>query len=48
MRVTASVLQLAGLASVVVGAVLEFGLPGVLVSSGITAVYVGLAMERDV
>jgi hypothetical protein len=42
----ASIVQLAGLASAVVGAVLEFGLSGGLVAGGVSAVFVGVAMEQ--
>ncbi len=48
MRVVASVLQLAGLAGVCVGAALEFGTAGLAASVGVAAVFVGLAMDRDI
>ena len=43
----ATVLQLVGLAAVIVGASLEFGAPGGVAGAGVATVYVGLAMERD-
>jgi hypothetical protein len=42
-----TLLQLAGLGAIVVGASLEFGAPGGVAGAGLGAVYVGLAMERD-
>ena len=46
-RVLASVLQLAGLFLVVVGAVVEYGTAGLLAAVGVASVFVGLAMDRD-
>ena len=43
----ASILQIIGLAAVIVGASLEYGTSGAVASAGVGAVYVGLAMERD-
>jgi len=43
----ASVLQIVGLAAIIVGASLEFGVNGGVAGAGIGVVYVGLSMERD-
>ena len=42
----ASLLQLAGLAAVTIGAVIEFGIGGLVAGAGVSAVYVGLALEQ--
>jgi len=47
MGVFASVLQLAGLATVCVGAFLLAGVPGLATATGGVVVFLGLAMERD-
>jgi|AntAceMinimDraft_13_1070369.scaffolds.fasta_scaffold03499_6 hypothetical protein len=46
MRMIGTALQLAGLGTFVAGGVLEYGLAGGLVGGGLSAVYVGLAMDR--
>jgi len=43
---TATILQVVGLASVVAGAIVAAGVGGALIGGGIAAVYVGLAAER--
>jgi len=43
----ASLLQLLGLIGLPVAGYLEFGVPGALAGASVSAVYVGLAMERD-
>ncbi len=43
----ATLLQLGGLAAVVVGAVLLAGVAGAVLGAGLAAVFVGLALDRD-
>jgi len=43
---TATILQVLGLASVVAGAIVAAGVSGALVGGGVAAIYVGLAADR--
>ena len=46
-KLFATVLQLAGMASLIFGAWLEYAAAGGIAAAGVVAVFIGLALERD-